>query len=310
MVCYMYYTDVFVGTKDNINNLNKALKAELKESGLTVELNELNALASGLGFLAGLPACLCKTKESVKEGLKKIYEELKTSLISCSNSKLNCDSCSNLYPCKCCVIQSINAVKECECLQTPSLEACLHLQCLQSDMEGICQCNDYDKCCLSGKCTQASGVSVGPCKFCQNLKTQSGKSVATTGLGLSPPNPIRLAKRLDTFFGDNGRKDPCACTCGTSGKSCCCLACGTGECLKSCTAQCGSKCSHGSSQCPRQKFCEAIKDVKVLVGSSEMTCCKGGEQCHCELDGSGSGTKCTASSTSGSFKCCIERSGQ
>ncbi|KAK1940205.1 variant erythrocyte surface antigen-1, alpha subunit [Babesia divergens] len=148
------------GHNDNIDNLNKALNVELEESGLPVELKELKALADGLGFLAGLPACLCKTKESVKEGLKKIYKELNKniSLISC-NLKLNCDSCdSNPYPCKCCVIQSIKEVKKCPCLQTQKsqchcagkdvscskvlagLEACLHLQCLQSDMDDICLC--------------------------------------------------------------------------------------------------------------------------------------------------------------------------
>ncbi|KAK1935239.1 variant erythrocyte surface antigen-1, alpha subunit [Babesia divergens] len=207
------------GTNNDIDNLKNALKAELKGSGLTDELNELDALASGLGFLAGLPACLCKTKKSVEEGLRKIYEELNKNilLISCSNSKLNCDSCkSNPYPCKCCVIQSINKVKqECQCLQTQKsqchcagkdvscakvlagLEACLHLQCLQSDMNEICQC-DPKNCCPGGKCNGNSGVSVGPCKFCQNLKTNT--PVPTTGLGLSPPNPIRLAKRLDKFF--------------------------------------------------------------------------------------------------------------
>ncbi|KAK1936481.1 variant erythrocyte surface antigen-1 family protein [Babesia divergens] len=201
------------GTDKDIDNLKKALKAELKGSELNGDLNVLEPLADGLGFLAGLPACLCKTKKSVKEGLKKIYEELKTSLIYC-NSQLNCDLCkSNLYPCKCCVIQSIKDVKQCPCRQSPpkpchcagkkvsctqvlaGFEACLHLQCLQSDMEGICQCNDSE-CCKGGTCTGNSPS----CGFCKNLKTQSGKSVATTGLGLSPPNPIRLAKRLEGFL--------------------------------------------------------------------------------------------------------------
>ncbi|KAK1932158.1 variant erythrocyte surface antigen-1 family protein [Babesia divergens] len=53
-VCYMYYTDVFVGhNKDNIDKLNKALNAELKASGLTVDLDQLKALASGLESFIG-----------------------------------------------------------------------------------------------------------------------------------------------------------------------------------------------------------------------------------------------------------------
>ncbi|KAK1937454.1 hypothetical protein X943_001981, partial [Babesia divergens] len=309
---------------DNINNLNNALMAELPD--FDDNSNDLTQLVQGLCLFMGYPSCLCKPKKSVKEGLGKIYEELKTSLISCSNSKLNCPSCSNGVPCKCCVIQSIKEVKgSCGCLKDPSnkaschcagkdvscaqvlagLEACLHLQCLQADMEDICQCNDPKNCCPGGKCNNTSS-----CEFCKTL--QSSTPVPTTGLGLSPPNPIRLAKRLDTFFGDNGRKDPCACTCG-SGPSCCCLACK--DCSESCNSECRSQgsCLHTPktpSDCPRQKFCLAIDGIKIAAQSKERTCCKGGEQCHCEVDGSGSGTKCTASSTSGSFKCCIERSGQ
>ncbi|KAK1935297.1 variant erythrocyte surface antigen-1 family protein, partial [Babesia divergens] len=53
MVCYMYYTDVFVGPV-NIDKLNNALIAELNGSGLTVDLNaELEALASGLEKFIG-----------------------------------------------------------------------------------------------------------------------------------------------------------------------------------------------------------------------------------------------------------------
>ncbi|KAK1934385.1 variant erythrocyte surface antigen-1 family protein [Babesia divergens] len=309
-VCCMYYTDVFVGTKDNIDNLNNALKAVLKDSELTDDLKELNALASGLGFLAGLPACLCKTKKSVEEGLKKIYEELKT-FNYCSNSKLNCDLCnSNDVPCKCCVIQSINKVKGCGCLQTPKkdchcdgsdvscskvlagLEACLHLQCLQADMNDICQCSGSE-CCKTGKCTQASGGSGGKsCDFCKKLQTQP-----TTGLGLSPPNPIRLAEKLETFFGDNSLKSS-GCSCNGSPCTCCCLACQDNQCSESCNSECGSKCSHGSSQCPRKTFCEAIQNVKVVAHTSLMKCCNQGAKCHCQLQKSSS---CTPN-------CCVSKS--
>ncbi|KAK1939102.1 variant erythrocyte surface antigen-1 family protein, partial [Babesia divergens] len=323
MVCYMYYTDVFVG-QDNIDNLKKALEAELGSSVKDVELNELTALASGLGFLAGLPACLCKTKKSVEEGLGKIYEELKN--FNYCISKLNCDLCnSNPYPCKCCVIQSINAVKECECIKTPSnkaschcagrdvscakvlagLEACLHLQCLQSDMNEICECKADSDCCKSGKCDGKSG---GSCEFCQKLQTQP-----TTGLGLSPPNPIRLAKRLDKFFGSSGRKGSCDCKCG-SDKSCCCLACDNGKCLKSCSCN-GSPglCPHGSQphppqNCPCKTFCQNINSIKVSSGSSLMRCCDSGKKCHCSLGGSNcqSGSGC-CDTTKKSVKCLIRR---
>ncbi|KAK1935306.1 variant erythrocyte surface antigen-1 family protein, partial [Babesia divergens] len=322
MVCCMYYTDVFVGQTDNIDNLKNALVAELGSSVKTVDLKELEALASGLGFLAGLPACLCKTKKGVKEGLKKIYEELKN-FNYCSNSKLNCDLCkSNLYPCKCCVIQSIKEVKGCPCLQTPSnkpkchcdgkkvscskvlagLEACLHLQCLQSDMEDICKCNGSDTCCQNGKCDGKSGVS---CEFC--LKLKSNTPVPTTGLGLSPPNPIRLAGRLDKFFGDNGRKDPCSCQCGTSNESCCCLACTDKKCSESCNSECRSsgKCGHQSQPsqgCPCKAFCLAINDIKIPAQARDRTCCEGGQKCHCGLAGSGS--NCSGQN------CCVVTSGR
>ncbi|KAK1939086.1 variant erythrocyte surface antigen-1 family protein, partial [Babesia divergens] len=267
-----------------------------------------------------------KTKKSVEEGLKKIYEELKTSLISC-NSKLNCDSCkSKLYPCKCCVIQSIKEVKGCPCLQTPSnkpkchcngkevscnkvlagLEACLHLQCLQADMNDICQCSDPEQCCQSGKCTQASGVSGGKsCDFCEKLQTQP-----TTGLGLSPPNPIRLAKRLETFFG-NGRKPDCTCQCGSNpGQSCCCLACQ--KCSESCNDLCKSKGSQHSGTCPRKVFCLAIDSIKIPADSTERTCCESGKKCHCGLEGSNcqSGQCCVVTSGRNSYhslKCLIRR---
>ncbi|KAK1932141.1 variant erythrocyte surface antigen-1, alpha subunit [Babesia divergens] len=327
MVCCMYYTDVFVGQtgKDNINNLKSALEAVLKESGLTGDLTQLetqlDALASGLGFLAGLPACLCKTKKSVEEGLKKIYEELKN--FNYCISKLNCDSCkSNPYPCKCCVIQSIKAVKGCECIKNPSnkaschckdsdvscakvlagLEACLHLQCLQSDMEDICKCKAELNCCQKGQCTQASG---GSCDFCKKLQT--GKSVPTTGLGLSPPNPIRLAGRLEKFFGGKSFFETlCKCDCKGS-TSCCCLSCGTGKCSEACSCVSTGQCDHGSSQCPRKTFCLAIDDLKVNTGTSLMKCCKGGTLCHCHL-GSGQGSSgCCDGTGKKSVKCMLRR---
>ncbi|KAK1935261.1 variant erythrocyte surface antigen-1 family protein [Babesia divergens] len=331
-VCCMHYTDVFVG-HNNIDKLNNALNVELKESGLkTVDLDQLEALASGLGFLAGLPACLCKPKKSVEEGLGKIYEELKIniSLISCSNSKLNCDSCkSNPYPCKCCVIQCIKEVKGCPCLKNPKqkchcagkkvscskvlagLEACLHLQCLQSDMNEICECKADGNCCKTGQCIQASGGK--SCDFCENLKTKT--PVPTTGLGLSPPNPIRLAKRLDTFFGSGGQpKNSCGCKCGTPGssqnKSCCCLACeSTDQCVQACSCKGSGKCPCASktSQCPCKEFCSKINSIQVSSGSSLMKCCNEGKSCHCQVDDPKTCTGQNCCNQNKKVKCLIRR---
>ncbi|KAK1937974.1 variant erythrocyte surface antigen-1 family protein [Babesia divergens] len=53
-VCCMYYTDVFLGTKDDIDKLKNALEAELKVPGLTGELKaQLKDLASGLESFIG-----------------------------------------------------------------------------------------------------------------------------------------------------------------------------------------------------------------------------------------------------------------
>ncbi|KAK1932167.1 variant erythrocyte surface antigen-1, alpha subunit, partial [Babesia divergens] len=250
----------------NIDKLKNALEAELKGS---VNSNDLTQLVHGLCLFMGYPSCLCKPKKSVEESLEKISKELRKEdlknykcLKSISNPSLNCSSCKSHVVCKCCVIQSIKAVKEkCGCLKNPKqkchckdkdvscskvlagLEACLHLQCLQSDMEDICKCNDPEKCCKSGTCNGGSGGK--SCEFCQKL--QSGKSVPTTGLGLSPPNPIRLAERLDKFFGSGGQpKSGCACTCGSGSppnKSCCCLACENCSSKKSCFCGSTSPCS-------------------------------------------------------------------
>ncbi|KAK1932174.1 variant erythrocyte surface antigen-1, alpha subunit, partial [Babesia divergens] len=334
LVCYMYYTDVFVG-QDNIDKLKDALNAELKGSVNSNALTQLTALADGLGFLAGLPACLCKTKKSVKEGLGKIYKELKTSLISCLKSKLNCDSCSKDVPCKCCVIQSIKDVKKCPCRQSPKkdchcngsdvscskvlagLEACLHLQCLQSDMNEICECKADSECCKSGKCDGNSVGSGQSCNFCQKLNAKT--PVATTGLGLSPPNPIRLAGRLEGFFGSSGPKgSKNSCGCKGSPCTCCCLACeSTDQCVQACSCkgssgQCSCSSQHSPQGCPRKKFCKAIKDIKIAAESTDMTCCESGQKCHCQVEGSNcSGQNCCVVTSGGhsyhSLKCLIRR---
>ncbi|KAK1939091.1 variant erythrocyte surface antigen-1 family protein, partial [Babesia divergens] len=189
------------------------------------------------------------------------------------------------------------------------LEACLHLQCLQADMNEICGCKADDTCCLSGTCDGKSGGSGGKsCDFCEKL--QSSTPLATTGLGLSPPNPIRLAKRLDKFFGGKSSfETPCDCSCKGStsifSSSCCCLACGTGKCSKACSPGC--LCLK-SGPCPRQKFCLAIQNVKVTAQTSLMRCCDSGKKCHCQVDPSNcqSGSGCCETGKK-SVKCLLRR---
>ncbi|KAK1932148.1 variant erythrocyte surface antigen-1, beta subunit, partial [Babesia divergens] len=322
LVCYMYYTDVFVGT-DNIEKLKNALEAELKGFNNS---NALTQLVHGLCLFMGYPSCLCSLKANVDKSLKNISKKLlkdSEAVQSCVNLKplnLNCSSCnSKKILCKCCVIQSIKAVKKCGCIKTggskdkchckdsdvscakvlSGLEACLHLQCLQSDMNEICECKADSECCKTGQC---NGVSKVSCGFCQNLQTP--KDYTVTGLGLLRPSPIRLAGRLEKFFGSSRKgSPPCGCKCG-SGPSCCCLACDSSKNCSSpnsCFCSSSGQCSCASKlkppkDCPCKTFCSKIKDVKVLANSSEMTCCSKGAQCHCSLTGSGS--NCTPN-------CCV-----
>ncbi|KAK1935523.1 variant erythrocyte surface antigen-1 family protein [Babesia divergens] len=334
MVCYMYYTDVFVGT-DNINKLKKAFKAVVPS--FDDNSNDLDQLVHGLCLFMGYPSCLCKPKKSVKESLKKISKELLKELknYKCLSSKplnLNCLSCNSDVVCKCCVLDCINEVQtscgcvkgnnnDCKCSTgepkrcckdlLEKLKASLSLLNLKTDMAEICKCTD-ENCCVDGVCTQ--GDSKG-CSVCDKLKTS--KDYTITGLGLLRPSPKRLAERLNEFFGDSGRKGSCGCKCG-SGESCCCLACVKDQCAQACSCKGSPGCSCDkalkASQCPRKKFCEAIQNVKVLVGSSEMRCCESGKKCHCSLAGSGSNCQsgCCVVSASGSnkyhsLKCLLRR---
>ncbi|KAK1939114.1 variant erythrocyte surface antigen-1 family protein [Babesia divergens] len=319
MVCCMYYTDVFVGS-DNIVKLKNALEAELKDSGLTVDLTQL---VHGLCLFMGYPSCLCKPKKSVGESLKKISKELKEELknYKCllkSISKpltLNCNSCSNSVVCKCCVLDCINEVQKCKCVLGSSkncscsndgtqrcckdllekLKASLSLLNLKADMETLCQCTE--NCCVDGECTGGSSK----CPFCKNL--QASKDYTVAGLGLLRPSPKRLAEKLETFFGTGGPKNGCTCQCGTSGQSCCCLACPDKKCSESCNSECRSKgSSQHSQECPCKTFCQNINGIKIAAEAGVRTCCEGGQKCHCGLDPQ----KCQATSGLG---CCIERSG-
>ncbi|KAK1932144.1 variant erythrocyte surface antigen-1 family protein [Babesia divergens] len=168
-------------------------------------------------------------------------------------------------------------------------------------MEDICQCKAELNCCQGGTCIQ--GVS---CGFCQNLKTNT--PVPTTGLGLSPPNPIRLAKRLEKFFGGKHFETPCSCRCnGSTSESCCCLAC-PGNCSQACSDSCRkSSCPQASGPCPRKTFCEAIQNVKVTAQTSLMRCCDSGNQCHCQLGSSKCSGQCCSEPNKQSLKCMIRR---
>ncbi|KAK1939096.1 variant erythrocyte surface antigen-1 family protein, partial [Babesia divergens] len=325
MVCYIYYTDVFVG-HNNIDKLKKALEAELKDSELT---DDLSQLVHGLCLFMGYPSCLCSLKLNVNESLQDISRKLiqdseaVQSSHSISTLTLNCPNCiPKEILCKCCVISCIKELptqSKCKCVKNTSqscqcqgtngkcckdflsgLEACLSLLNLKTDLEG-CTCNGKD-CCKTGTCINSQCNLCKPSKFSDN---------AMTGLGICPMNPRKLAERLDKFFGSGPKSSSgCSCTCGSgSSPSCCCLAC------QSCSSQncsCGSNCSCAqalklqTSQCPCKTFCLAINGIKIAADSGAMTCCEGGQKCHCELDGSGSGTNCQSTSTSSSGqKCCI-----
>ncbi|KAK1939068.1 variant erythrocyte surface antigen-1 family protein [Babesia divergens] len=90
MVCYMYYTDVFVGQtgKDNIDNLKNALNAELKVSELT---DELDKLADGLeSFLDEIKntGSYASSYDSNNVTWEKLCQNCKC------NSNSSCSSCS------------------------------------------------------------------------------------------------------------------------------------------------------------------------------------------------------------------------
>ncbi|KAK1936812.1 variant erythrocyte surface antigen-1 family protein, partial [Babesia divergens] len=328
----MYYTDVFVGTGNDINNLKQALNAELKGSGL----NELTQLVQGLCLFMGYPSCLCKPKKSVEESLRKISKELKEELknykckfISIPKPlNLNCNSCKSDVVCKCCVLDCINEVLKstCDCVKNSNvdcscsigvpkrcckdllekLKACLSLLNLKADME-ICSCPVDSDCCVKGECTKGSPK----CDHCNNL--QASKDYTVTGLGLLRPSPKRLAGRLENFFGSSPKGNPpCKCQCGTSNKSCCCLACeDTQKCAQACSCKGSSgqcPCTKKPSPCPRLTFCQNINSIKVASGSSLMRCCDSGKKCHCNLGGSApcSGQGCCETGKK-SIKCLIRR---
>ncbi|KAK1937982.1 variant erythrocyte surface antigen-1, beta subunit, partial [Babesia divergens] len=311
------------GTKDNIDNLKKALEAVLPD--FINNSDALTQLVQGLCLFLGYPSCLCSLKANVDKSRKdisgKLIQDFKA-VQSCASITTLTLNCSNCIPkeilCKCCVISCIKELpgqsKKCSCprLSNPSkdcqckdpkgkcckdflsgLEACLSLLNLQTDL-AVCTC-DPKKCCETGKCNNKS------CPVCVSKNFPDN---AMTGLGICPMNPRKLAGKLEKFFETKASKT-CSCTCGStpgSSPSCCCLACPD----KSCSSQncfCSTpQCSCASKlklpkagNCPCKTFCSKIKDVKVLANSSEMTCCEGGKNCHCALD---SGSKCTP-------KCCV-----
>ncbi|KAK1939104.1 variant erythrocyte surface antigen-1 family protein [Babesia divergens] len=329
MVCYMYYTDVFVG-HNNIEKLNKALEAVLP----SFNSNALTQLVQGLCLFMGYPSCVCSLKANVDKSLQDISGKLlkdSEAVQSCLQKtlNLNCSCSSEEILCKCCVISCIkelpgqsqcpclsNTSTDCQCKGTPKkcckdvlsgLEACLSLLNLKTDMQG---CTCPPDCCKTGTCTNKS------CKLCSPDKS------TITGLGLSRPNPIRLAKRLSEMLcgtRESGQKCLCGCGSGSPNTSCCCFChsdCKTGKFSGECSKACpGCSCASKPGECGLKDFCKSINSIRVLVGSSAMTCCEGGKNCHCGLEGSSkcSGSNCcvVSCSTNGHFqhsvKCMILR---
>ncbi|KAK1939101.1 variant erythrocyte surface antigen-1 family protein [Babesia divergens] len=308
---------------DNIDKLKKALNAVVPS--FDDNSIDLTQLVHGLCLFMGYPSCLCSLKANVNESLKDISKKLiqdfeaVKSCVSITTLTLNCSCDSEKILCKCCVISCIKELRDtsksqCPCLSNTSteckcqgtkgkcckdflsgLEACLSLLNLQTDMKD-CDC-DGKKCCKTGTCSNKSCTLCSPKKFPDN---------AMTGLGICPMNPRKLAEKLEKFFG-NGQKSGCGCKCGTSNKSCCCLACQ--DCSsQNCFCLPGSKCSCASklklpkkpSECPRKVFCIAINDIKIAAQSTEMICCTKGTQCHCQVDK-------TCSPSSSGQNCCVEK---
>ncbi|KAK1935522.1 variant erythrocyte surface antigen-1 family protein, partial [Babesia divergens] len=300
---------------NDIDNLKSALKAVLPS--FNVNSIDLTQLVHGLCLFMGYPSCVCSLKANVNESLKKISGELKEdskAVQSCLQKtlNLNCNSCdSKEILCKCCVIRCIkelpgqskcpclsNTSKECEC-QEPNgkcckdflsgLEACLSLLNLKTDLKD-CNC-DGKTCCETGTCTNKS------CPVCDPSKS------TITGLGLSRPNPVRLAKRLNEMLCGTRESGQCLCGCDSGASpSCCCFChkgCTGGNLSDACSKACpGCSCASKPGECPRHTFCKSINTIKVLVGSTEMTCCSKGADCHCVSD---SGSKaCTSGSN-----CCV-----
>ncbi|KAK1937961.1 variant erythrocyte surface antigen-1 family protein [Babesia divergens] len=97
MVCYMYYTDVFVGHNDNINNLKSALKAVLKGSVLNdlKDLDQLTELADGLEKFIGYSNGKVDGNGIGKSGQGGSYE-------SSYNSSVKWPDCKSGSPCSGC----------------------------------------------------------------------------------------------------------------------------------------------------------------------------------------------------------------
>ncbi|KAK1935268.1 variant erythrocyte surface antigen-1 family protein [Babesia divergens] len=105
MVCYMYYTDVFVGSNNINENLKNALKAELKGSGLNDLDTQLKALASGLENFIGYSGGVLSGNGIGKSGgsYKSSYD---------SNNATWEKLCEN---CKCKKLFSNSSCSKCSC---------------------------------------------------------------------------------------------------------------------------------------------------------------------------------------------------
>ncbi|KAK1932194.1 variant erythrocyte surface antigen-1 family protein, partial [Babesia divergens] len=109
MVCYMYYTYVFVGiNNDNIDKLKSALEAELNGSDLTDLNAELDALAEGLKSFIGYGSNGSLTGKGIgKNGYSSSYD---SSNATWENLCKNCQCKSNSSCSKCSCGSSVSSV--------------------------------------------------------------------------------------------------------------------------------------------------------------------------------------------------------
>ncbi|KAK1933763.1 variant erythrocyte surface antigen-1 family protein [Babesia divergens] len=140
MVCYMYYTDVFVGSGKDIEKLNKALKAVVPSS-VKDELDKLTALADGLekfiGYSGGGQG-IGKNGTGGSQNYASSYDSNATWEKLCQNCQ--CKSVSN------------PSCSSCSCGST-------------SGSSGVC--SDPSKCCADCNVRAAAKIFLGflPCMW-------------------------------------------------------------------------------------------------------------------------------------------------
>ncbi|KAK1935281.1 variant erythrocyte surface antigen-1 family protein [Babesia divergens] len=140
MVCYMYYTDVFVGSND-IDKLNNALEAELNGSELTDLNAELDALASGLGSFIGYSGGSVNGSGIGKNDTG--GSQYASSFLKSATWEKLC--------------------KDCKC-KTVSKSSCSNCSCGSQTVSSVC---DPSKCCADCDVRKAAKIFLGflPCLY-------------------------------------------------------------------------------------------------------------------------------------------------